>query len=78
MINLTLLLEDIARAIVDNPDEVKATERVENDEIILTLTVAEADMGMVIGKRGNIARAIRTITKAAGKLSDRKVSVEIR
>lgn len=78
MVNLTLLLEDMARAIVDNPDEVKATERVENDEVILTLTVAESDMGMVIGKRGNIARAIRTIAKAAGKLSDRKVSVEIR
>ncbi len=78
MVNLTVLLEDIARSIVDKPDEVNVTQREENDEIVLTLSVAESDMGMVIGKRGNIARAIRTVAKAAGKLSDRKVSVEIR
>lgn len=78
MINLTLLLEDMARAIVDNPDEVKVTEKVDGDEVVLTLNVAESDMGMVIGKHGNIARALRTITKAAGKLSEKKITVEIR
>ncbi len=78
MINLSLLLEDMVRAIVDNPDEVKVSENVTDDEVILTLNVAESDMGMVIGKHGNIAKALRTITKAAGKLSDRKVSVEIK
>lgn len=78
MINLTLLLEDMARAIVDNPDQVKVTEKVDGDNVVLTLNVAESDMGMVIGKHGNIARAIRTITKTAGKLSDKKITVEIR
>ena len=78
MINLTLLLEDMARAIVDNPAEVKVTERIEGDDVVLTLNVAESDMGMVIGKHGNIARALRTITKAAGKLSEKKIIVEIR
>ncbi len=78
MINLTLLLEDMARAIVDNPDQVKVTEKVDGDNIVLTLSVAESDMGMVIGKHGNIARALRTITKTAGKLSEKKITVEIR
>jgi len=78
VINLTLLLEDMARAIVDNPAEVKVTERIEGDDVVLTLNVAESDMGMVIGKHGNIARALRTITKAAGKLSEKKIIVEIR
>lgn len=78
MINLSLLLEDMVRAIVDNPDSVKVSEREGEGEIILTLNVAESDMGMVIGKHGNIARALRTITKAAAKLADKKVVVEIR
>ncbi|MBE6563503.1 MAG: KH domain-containing protein [Ruminococcaceae bacterium] len=68
----------MARAIVDNPAEVKVTERIEGDDVVLTLNVAESDMGMVIGKHGNIARALRTITKAAGKLSEKKIIVEIR
>lgn len=78
MINISLLLEDMVRAIVDNPDSVKVSERENEDELILTLNVAESDMGMVIGKHGNIAKALRTITKAAAKLSDKKVTVEIR
>ena len=78
MINISLLLEDMVRAIVDNPDSVKVSERESDDELILTLNVAESDMGMVIGKHGNIAKALRTITKAAAKLNDKKVTVEIR
>ncbi len=78
MMNYTKLLEDMARAIVENPDEVKVTESEENDEIVLTLNVAESDMGMVIGRHGNIARALRTVTKSAGKLSGKKITVEIR
>ncbi len=78
MINISLLLEDMVRAIVDNPDSVKVSERESEDGIILTLNVAETDMGMVIGKHGNIAKALRTITKAAAKLADKKVTVEIR
>lgn len=78
MIDLIRLLEDMARAIVEKPDEVKVTQEISDDNIILTLKVAESDMGMVIGKHGNIARAIRTVTKAAAKLADKKVTVEIR
>ena len=78
MIDLIRLLEDIVRAIVEKPDEVKVTQEISDDNIVLTLKVAESDMGMVIGKHGNIARAIRTVTKAAAKLADKKVTVEIR
>ena len=67
-----------AKSIVDNPDEVKVTQEINGDNVTLTLKVAESDMGMVIGKHGNIARAIRTVTKAAAKLADMKVNVEIR
>ena len=73
------VLEIIAKALVDNPQEVSITEiNNEDSSITLELRVAESDMGMVIGKHGNIARAIRTVTKAAAKLADMKVNVEIR
>ncbi|MBE6587278.1 MAG: KH domain-containing protein [Ruminococcaceae bacterium] len=78
MIDLVRLLEDMAKSIVDNPDEVKVSQEINGDNVTLTLKVAESDMGMVIGKHGNIARAIRTVTKAAAKLADMKVNVEIR
>ena len=78
MIDLIRLLEDMVRAIVEKPDEVKVTQEISDDNIVLTLKVAESDMGLVIGKHGNIARAIRTVTKAAAKLADKKVTVEIR
>ncbi|MBR4933482.1 MAG: KH domain-containing protein [Clostridia bacterium] len=78
MIDFVRLLEDMAKSIVDNPDDVKVTQEINGDNVTLTLKVAESDMGMVIGKHGNIARAIRTVTKAAAKLADMKVNVEIR
>lgn len=78
MIDLVRLLEDIAKSIVDNPDEVKVSQEIDGDNVTLTLNVAEDDMGMVIGKRGNIARSIRTVMKAAAKLADMKITVEIR
>ena len=78
MIDLVRLLEDMVKSIVENPDEVKVTQEISEDTVTLTLKVAEGDMGMVIGKHGNIAKAIRTVTKAAGKLADMKVTVEIR
>ena len=78
MINLQGTLLDIAKAIVDSPDEVKV-EQVEDDRTItLTLTVAPDDMGMVIGRHGKIAKAIRTVIKAASAGSGKKVNVEIR
>jgi predicted RNA-binding protein YlqC (UPF0109 family) len=78
MIDLIRLLEDMVRAIVEKPEEVKVTQEINDDAVVLTLKVAKSDMGMVIGKHGNIARAIRTVTKAAAKLADKKVTVEIK
>ena len=57
------LVEVIAKALVDNPDEVAVTESVKDDEIVLELTVAPSDMGKVIGKQGRIAKAIRSVVK---------------
>lgn len=71
------LVEVIAKALVDNPDEVVVTEKSEGDEIILELNVASSDMGKVIGKQGRIARAIRSVVKAAASKDDKKVVLEI-
>ncbi len=73
-----LILTDIARAIVDNPDAVSVTEAVDGDDIELTLTVAEDDTGMVIGRHGRIAKAIRQIMKAAATTCGKRVTVEIK
>ena len=78
MISYTKLLEDMTKAIVEHPEEVSVSEAEDGEDVVLTLSVAEGDMGMVIGKHGNIARAIRTVVKAAGKLDDKKISVEIK
>lgn len=71
------LVEVIAKALVDNPDEVVVTESAKNDEIIVELTVVPSDMGKVIGKQGRIAKAIRSVVKAAASREDKKVIVEI-
>ena len=78
MISYTKLLEDMTKAIVEHPDEVNVSEAEDGEDIVLTLRVAEGDMGMVIGKHGNIAKAMRTVVKAAGKLDDKVVKVDIR
>ena len=73
------ILEDMARAIVDSPDEVKVEEEREGeDDITLILTVAPDDTGMVIGRHGRIAKAIRTVMRAAAAGSGKRVTVEIR
>ena len=77
-LDLKKVLEDMARAIVDNPDSVSVTEEIKEDETVFTLHVAEDDMGMIIGKHGKIARALRTVTKAAAKMADKKIVVEIK
>ena len=71
------LVEVIAKALVENPDEVVVTESVEDDETVIELSVAPADMGKVIGKQGRIAKAIRSVVKAASSKEDKKVIVEI-
>ena len=71
------LVEVIAKALVDNPDEVDVTESMKGEDTLIELKVAPADMGKVIGKQGRIAKAIRSVVKAAASKEDRKVIVEI-
>jgi len=71
------VLEIIAKALVDAPDEVSVTEVEGEQSIILELRVAEKDMGKVIGKQGRIAKAIRTVVKAAASREAKHVVVEI-
>ena len=71
------ILADIARAIVDTPEEVKVEETVEENEVKLLLTVAPDDTGMVIGRHGKIAKAIRSVMKVAGNKEGKHVTVEI-
>mgnify|MGYP003301638135 CR=1 FL=1 len=78
MIDLIRLLEDMVRAIVEKPEEVKVTQEINDDTVVLTLKVAKSDMGMVIGKNGKIAKAIRSVIKAASANCGKKVNVEIK
>ena len=71
------LVEVIAKSLVDNPDEVVVNETESGEDLLLELKVAPSDMGKVIGRQGRIAKAIRTVVKAASSKSDRKVVVEI-
>lgn len=71
------LVEYIAKALVDNPDEVSVTEVEGSQSVIIELKVAQEDMGKVIGKQGRIAKAIRTVVKAAAIKNDKRVVVEI-
>ena len=71
------LLEVIAKSLVDNPDEVVVTEKETEKGLVLQLKVAPSDMGKVIGKQGRIAKAIRSVVKAAASRENKQVSVEI-
>ncbi len=71
------LVEVMAKALVENPDEVRVTEREEDGQTIIELTVAPSDMGKVIGRQGRIAKAIRAVVKAASTKTDQKVVVDI-
>ena len=71
------LVEVIAKALVDDPDNVVVNERVEKKTTVLEVRVADSDMGKVIGKQGRIAKAIRSVVKAAAAKEDKKVVVDI-
>ena len=71
------LVEVIASALVDSPEDVVVTETEDEKQIVLNLTVAPEDMGKVIGKQGRIAKAIRTVVRAAGSKGDKKSMVDI-
>ena len=74
---MTNLVEMIAKALVDEPDKVVVTRNQGADEDVIRLQVASGDMGKVIGKQGRIAKAIRTVVKAAGTKDNQNVNVEI-
>ncbi len=78
MAELQTTLHDIAAAIADSPDEVTVTCEENETTITLVLSVAPDDMGMVIGRHGRIAKAIRTVIKAASANCGKRVNVEIR
>ena len=78
MTDLKETLCGIAKAIVDNPDSVSVAETTNGNKVSLVLSVAESDMGMVIGKNGKIAKAIRTVMRAAASTDGKDVSVDIR
>ena len=71
------LVEVIAKSLVDHPDEVVVTEKETDNATIVELRVSPTDMGKVIGKQGRIAKAIRSLVKAAASKDDKKVVVEI-
>ena len=71
------LVEVIAKALVDNPDEVKVTEELSGKTKVVKLSVAKSDMGKVIGRQGRIAKSIRAVVKASAMRDDEKVIVDI-
>jgi len=71
------LVKTIAKFIVDEPDQVEVNQVEKDKSIIIELSVAEDDMGKVIGKQGRIARAIRTVVKAAATKEGKKITVDI-
>ena len=71
------LVEVLAKSLVDYPEQVTVTETEQDNEILLVLKVASDDMGKVIGKQGRIAKAIRSVVKAAASKENKKVIVDI-
>ena len=74
---MTKLVEAIAKSLVDHPEEVVVTEAETGNGTEITLKVSSEDMGKVIGKQGRIAKALRTVVKAAATKENKKVTVEI-
>ena len=71
------LVEVIASALVDSPEDVVVTETEDEKQIVLNLTVAPEDMGKVIGKQGRIAKAIRSVVRAAGSKGEKELLVAL-
>jgi predicted RNA-binding protein YlqC (UPF0109 family) len=74
---VTELLEFLVRALVEDPEAVRVEELEEDGDLVYEITVADDDLGRVIGKGGRVANAIRTIAKAAAVRLDRRVIVDI-
>ena len=74
---MTELLEFLVKSLVEDPDAVEVEELEEDGDLIYEISVADGDLGRVIGKGGRVANAIRTIAKAAAVRIDRRVIVDI-
>lgn len=74
---MTELLEFLVRALVEDPEAVVVEEVEEDGDLVYEISVAEGDLGRVIGKRGRVVNAIRTIAKAAAVRLDRRVIVDV-
>ena len=75
--NARVLIEHIAKSLVDTPADVFVDEYEDGDETVIELEVAEADLGKVIGRSGRIARALRNVLSAAGSKQDQRYALEI-
>jgi predicted RNA-binding protein YlqC (UPF0109 family) len=75
--SMTELLEFLVKALVEEPDKVEVEELEEDGDLVYEISVADGDLGRVIGKGGRVANAIRTIAKAAAVRIDRRVIVDI-
>lgn len=71
------LVETIAKALVDQPDQVRVSEVVTEDAIVYELSVFPSDMGKIIGKQGRVAKALRTVVAASAAGQSKKVTIEI-
>jgi uncharacterized protein len=71
------MIVSLARGLVDHPDEVRVERTVENDTVVLSLFVAESDLGQVIGRGGRVARALRTVLRAAASARGERAVLEI-
>ena len=70
-------LEYIVKALVDNPDDVKIDRTVDEMGVLITMTVNGADMGKIIGRQGNTAKAIRTLLRVIGMKNNARVNLKI-
>ncbi|MBU3831134.1 MAG: KH domain-containing protein, partial [Candidatus Desulfovibrio faecigallinarum] len=71
------LLEEIARGLVDHPEQVRVEENAQRDSVLLTLSVARGDQGKLIGRQGRTVRALRTYLRAVSRKSGRRMTLEI-
>jgi predicted RNA-binding protein YlqC (UPF0109 family) len=72
------VVEAVARALADRPDSVRVTEREARGQLFVELTMAQGDMGRVIGRQGRTAQAVRTLASLAAEIDGQKVSVDFR
>ena len=70
-------LDYVIKALVDNPNEVKTTRTVDEMGVLLTLEVGAADMGKIIGRQGNTAKAVRTLLRVVGMKNNSRVNLKI-